>query len=371
MPLVSNSPSYQIVVYSRHATTFAVSTPLAWIESAHNLGWSDYLNDVPEAFFTLSQDDPAVSLIRSYLGRAHIRINRIDPESGVSSLVWGGWLGTEVDQTASDVIFYAHGYMSSLWYLHTDWDQSWTTSNLGTIAAALWTRAKTTIANSELNWCVQGTVQAPATTSGGATPIILPVYQTYYKRILFALRDLADIGRSDTTNAVVFEITPSGTFNFWGAKGADRDVAYTYGTRQIKDFRIIQTPIDRRNQVLAVGNSPRDLILRTEQSATPGVWGRRQEALLLQWVRDQTELERVAKLRMTKANRDYLQMMLMFHPGSVIPINVTGAPFELADRITIRITKGTVAINQRMLVSGIQVLFVGGVEHTRLLVEDI
>lgn len=371
MPIISNTAEYSVAVYDRDATTFALeSDTRVEVTNFKNLGYSDYLNDVPEAFFTLDQDDPIIADLIPLLGRAHIRITRRSDQG--SWTVFGGWLGTEIDSRSDDVIIYAHGYMSSLFYLHTEWNTTWNDAHLGTIAGDLWTRAQVGATGTELGWATTGTIQAPATTSGGATPIILPVYQTFYKRILFALRDLSDIARSDTTNAVVFEITPTGVFNFWGAKGGNRDVVYEYGTRDLADFQVIQTPVDRRNRVLAVGMSPRDLVLRTETAVANAGWGRREEALLLQWVRDQTELERVARHRLMRANRDFLQLRLMFHPGAVIPpMGYVSAPFQLSDRIKVRINKGTLDVDKFMLVSGIQVLYLDGLEHVRLMVEDI
>ena len=374
MPELSNSPNYKVVVKARSAVDMSPTTTVAVVNNAKNIGWSNYLNDVPEAFFTLLQHDPMVDILQPYLGKAHVLIYRQDHASGLEWLVWAGTLGTEIDSRSRDVVFYAHGYLHHLFYQHSAWGTVWTDQHIGTIVTSMWLRSKTVIPNSENAWVSTGTIHAPATTSGGATPIILPTYQVFYKRILFIMRDLADIGRSDTTNNVVFEITPAGVFNFWGDRGTDRDVLLDYDSRAISDFQVVQQPVERRTTIFAVGSSPRDILMRKElYGVTNTGWGRREEAIMLTWVRDQTELDRIARLRQAKANRDFLNLNLTLRPGLVIPpmdTAGTNASFGLSDRIRIRINKGTVNINKYMLVSGVQVLYMNGLENTRLILED-
>lgn len=371
MTAVSNHPQYAVVIYERDPADLSPAGRIMEVNNPKNLGWADYLNDVPEAFFSLHQDDPQCAELAPFLGQAHTRIYRIDPATGERSVVWAGIFGTETDEQAEDMIFYSHGYLAALYWLTTDWDQAWDTVTIDNIISDVWTRAKTTIADSELEWIATGTIQAPATTSGGATPIILPVYTTYFKPILSVLRELSAVGRSDTTNATVFEITHSETptFNFWGAKGADTNLVYEYGGSEVKDFWYQRLEAHRRNQIHAVGTSPRELTLRTTQSATPGLRGRRTAPIYLQWVRDQTELERVAKLRLAKANRNHFRLGLQFFPGTCIPPGMSFSPFDLADRVKVKIDKGATQINEMMLVIGVQVIYADGMEHVTLITE--
>ena len=57
-----------------------------------------------------------------------------------------------------------------------------------------WIQAKTTLTNSNLAWVTTGTIQAPVTTSGGGTAIVLPSYKLFQKRILFVFREMSAIG---------------------------------------------------------------------------------------------------------------------------------------------------------------------------------
>lgn len=371
MTAVSNHPQYAVVIYERDPTDRSIGDRILEVDNPKNIGWADYLNDVPEAFFSLHQEDPQCEILASYLGQAHIRIYRIDVTSGERAVVWAGIFGTETDEQGDDIIFYSHGYLAALYWLTTEWDQAWATVTIDDIVSDLWTRAKSGINDTEVAFVNTGTIQAPATTSGGATPIILPVYNTYFKPILSVFREMSAIGRSDTTNATVFEITHSATptFNFWGAKGADTNVIYTYGGGEVKDFWYQRLEAHRRNLIHAVGTSPRELTLRTSQSATPGLRGRRISSIYLQWVRDQTELERIAKLRLAKANRSHFRIGLQFFPGTCIPPGMSYSGWDLADRITVKIDRGATQVDEMMIVVGVQVMYANGMEYVTIITE--
>lgn len=361
---------YEVEVWSRTAT-YGIGSLLLNVARLKNLGLADYLNDVPEAFFSLYQDDPQVADLRNYRGKAHVRIYRMNSGAGNRDLLWTGLLGTEISSRGEDVIFYAHGYLAILYWLHTDWAQSWSIAQINTIVSDLITRAKTEIADSEFQFVATGTVEAPPTISDGSTPIVLARYDTFWKRILFVLREMGAIARSDTTNVAVFEVTHTlaPTFNFWKDKGNDTSVVWTYGG-EILDYDRTDQPALTRNQALGVGTSPRDLTLKSDQSVAVGTTGRRQEAILFQWVRDQTELDRVTKLRLTKGNTDYLNLGLTMYPGILLPPRATGATWSTGDRVGVRIDNGIDNIDSQMLVTGAQVFWLNGSEFVRPIVEQ-
>lgn len=357
-------PAYRVQVFKFADTTnYGVGELLVEFENAKNLGWGRYLNDVPEAFFTVNQEDPKITLLRGYEGKAHVRIYRN------SDLVWGGWL-MEHDANADDVIFYCYGYESALFWLHSGWDQTWTSSQVDVIVDALWDRARMGLANSNLRWTTTGTIEAPVTVSSGSTALVLPSYKLYYKRILFSMRELAAFSMSDTTNTVVFEITPSGTFNFWKNRGVQRnDVVLRWGDEHIQTFSDIATPVDYRNEILAVGSQPNNVSLRTTQTSGSGVttYGRRQESIYLSYVRDGDELDRVSKLRLARAVRTDPAIAVAIHPGTMLPPNTTGSSFNLSDTIKLDIDYGITSINAYYLVVGTRVVLKRGTEKVQLL----
>ena len=437
-------PKYRVIVRD-FGTNFAPGNVIAEFENAKNIGWGTYLNDVPEAYFTINQEDSKLQLIRGYEGKAHVQIYRD------SDLVFGGLL-MEHDATTEDAVFYCYGYLGGLFWLHTDWDQKWplstitkkaksgttvtlttseehgmaagdkifielngtdaefpegaqtvlaapttttftyTTGTSATVAETtltgvnkvqfqvvqivndLWTRAKTTLANSNMAWITTGTIENPVTESDGSIPLALPDYKTYYKRILFVLKDLAAFAVSDTTNIVSFEITPSGTFNFWKDRGVDRTstVVFRYGDDKISSFGDTAQPVEYRNTIIAVGSQPFEITGQTTVTDASGQteYGRREETIYLQYVRTDTELQRIADLRLSRAKRILPTIFLNTHLNSFTPPGATGAAFDVGDTVKVKIDWGITNVDGPYLVTGIKVIVQRGTERVRLLLQE-
>ncbi len=362
------APQYRVQVFAFGAN-YGIGTLLAEFDRAKNIGYADTLNDVPEAFFTIDQDDPKLPAVRGYEGKAHVRILRND------EVVWAGWWGMEHDANERDVIFTCYGYLAGLYFLASDWNVKYVNAQIGTIVSDVWTRAKTGIASSPLAFVATGTIEPPVLASGGSLPIVLPQYSMFYKRLLFVMREMAALSISDTTNTVVFEITHSSTptFNFWKNRGVDRpDVVWSYGDRIMSGFRDYQMPIYRRNDILAVGSAPNNALLRYEWKVTSDIsaYGTRQEPLYLAWVRDQTELQRAVGFRGALAQRTSVDLTLKFYANSVVPPGATGAGFRMSDRAKVRISRGATQIDSYYLITGYRVIFVRGNEYLRVTVQQ-
>src|SRR3990167_4648276 len=115
---------YRIQVFSSTIASSgggAVNALVAEFDEWRNLGWAYYLNDVGEAFFTLSQDDAKVIGLRSRLPHGHVKIIRDD------EVVWRGYLA-EYEATDEDVVFYAYSYAGKLFSLMTGWNQTWSSA---------------------------------------------------------------------------------------------------------------------------------------------------------------------------------------------------------------------------------------------------
>lgn len=366
------SPVYRVLLYSTSAASsngFGVNALIAEFDRVKNIGYEKHLNDVGTAFWTVNQDDSKLTGLRTYKGIAHVVIIRNN------ETVWRGIWG-EHHANGEDVIFYAYGYEGLLYSLITDWNVRWQDAQIDTIVTDLWTTAKTTRTYSPLGFVTTGTIQAPATASGGSTAIVLPLYRVFYKRILFALRELAALGTSDLTNTVYFEfahsLTPSThtiTFNFWKNKSTDRpDVYWEYPNGLVREFADDQLPVLGRNDIPAVGSAPNDLLLRKQREQATGTmgfqtFGRRQEPLFFSWVRDEDELDRVLSLRLARAIRPEPDIRVTLLANSVLPPGLTGAGYNLGDRIKVKLKRGITDIDQYMFVSGVQVLWLRGEEH--------
>jgi len=361
-------PLYTVVVKAfLNDTTYAPGAVVAEFQNVKNLGWGEYLNDLSDCFFTINQDDPKIALLASYLkGNAHVQVYRD------GTLVWGGWL-MESDENQEDVVFTAYSYVAGLYWLLSDWAQEFTAAQIDTIISSLWTRAKTTLSDSGLAWVTTGTIEAPVTTSGGLTALVQAFYRIYFKRILLAFKELTAMSISDTTNVVSFEITPAGVFNYWKNRGQQRATpVWEYPSQRVIGFRRIRNMADRRNVLYGVGTSPRSATFQSvqEDAVDRNANMRREEAIYYSWVRDQTELDRVSKLRLLRAQRDDSMLILTFAPNTVIPWRGLGAEYELGDRVKCRITRGLTSLSEYKMVTGQQIIVNRGSEYLRVFVQD-
>lgn len=353
---------YRIQVFQfADSEEFGIGPLVADLANVKNIGWADYANDVPGAFFTLNQDDEHTLALSSVLGRSHVRILRDD------KVVWAGWL-MESDETADDIVFYAYGYLAGLFWALTDWKYTMASQPVSAIVHSLWYRASREIAQSMLAWVPVGTVEGAQNGTDGAGEIVLQSYVAYYKRVLYAMQELAALGMSDTSNSVLFEVTHSETpqFNWHHNRGVRRDdVRWSFGDGIIRSFRRNRMPVFTRTDVKAVGSLASQVVARSEveQAAAINTYGRRQEPMFLAWVRDQTELDRVTRLRFSTAVREENDLTLRLFPNSVVPPGGKGAKFRIGDSIWIDIERGATVIRGFFRVVGFQVIFAGGEEH--------
>lgn len=358
---------YRVIISEADSSSdFAVGGTICELENRKNLGWARYLNDVGEAFVTINQDDPKIRGLRDYEGTAHVKYLRN------GEVVWRGIL-SEHEANADDVILYSYSYESPLYWLQSDWNQTWKEAQIDTIVSAQWLRARNQT-SSQLGFVTTGTIQAPVTTSGGATAIELPSYKSYYKRVLFTLKELSAIATSDTTNTCYFEMayttTPTDgdvTFNFWKNRSTDRGLVMKYGVN-VRDFGDRYAPILTRNDVYGVGSGAHNLLFRFRKQTTAGargsvLFGLRQEPIYLQWVRDQTDLERVTRLRAAKAIRTDADLTLYMGQNALPPVGTAAGGYNLGDRFPVYIDRGITQVDKTMQLIGQQVTAARGAER--------
>jgi len=363
------TPFYRVLVRA-FSTDFAYAPGLviAEFDRIHALAYADYANSVPEAFFTVRQDDPKAVALRDRGGRAHVEIWR------GSDLVWVGWASLERDANSDDAIFYCYGYLAEFFWLHTGWKALWTTATVAKIVEDtwLWIRFKE---RSRLQWITQGTIEAPPTTAGGSTAITLNRYEAYHKRALFLMQEMAAIGASDTGNSTIFEITHSQApqFNFWKDRSRDlADVRWEWGSGKVQGFREYVMPVYHRNQVYGVGQNPRTAVLQKEATDMVDMeeWGRMEETLFFSWVRDETELDRALKLRMRKAIQHDHQITLSLFPGAEVPPGTALSKWRIGDTVPVKIDRGVTYLDGRQQVVGYMVSLFDGQEYVRPILQE-
>lgn len=382
MPLAT--PEYRILIRGFKASyDYSPGPVLLEIVNWYNIGWADYVNDVPEAFFTVLQreNDKLHDILRTYEGRAHVEIRRAE------DVVFAGWM-MESDSTSKDGIIYCYGYLAGLYWQATDYATVYTSKTIAQIVSAEWLKARDRQLSwtgsggahyvSMLRWITTGTIEAPPTTSGGAVALILPDYKVHHKRVLFMLRELAAIGMSDTTNKVLFQITPeivAPTFNFFKNRSTQRPgVVLEYGDDQVADFRVMHAAVNKRNKLHMIGSNPNNVLLRQDVTGTADIpaWGLREEAMYLSWVRDQTSLLAAGLRRLSRARRVDNDVSLSLYPNSLAPPWNASSGYRLNDTVRVKIDRGLVFIDAYLYIVGTQtVVGRGGVERVRLNLQEL
>jgi hypothetical protein len=362
------APRYRVQFY-KFSSNFGIGDLIVELENTLNLAYGDYANDVPECFFTLMKNDPKAQVLAAYAGRCHIRVLRWSESPGYDDVAFAGWL-MEANATQEDIVFTCYGYLAGLFWSLTDWDQRWDKAPVSTIVSDLWTRAKTQT-YSMLQWITTGTIEAPATETGGSTPIVLPLYEAFYKRILFVMREMSALGASDTLNTPKLEITHSATptFNFWANKGVDRpSVRWEWGDGIMRSYQFYGLPVFRRNDLKLVGASPRADLLREDlaHETDMSFYGRREEPLFFQWVRDTDELHRAGLIRSRLARQDSVDLAVAFYPNSFPPV-VPASPQKILDRAKVKISDGILNVDEYYLITGFQCIYARGQENSRML----
>lgn len=363
--------NYSVVIRDfrdRALKDFSPGGNIAFVDNPTNLAWTEYMNEVGEAFFTISQDDPKAALLADeelIALRPHMEIWR-DTQK-----VWAGWIG-EVDETETDIIFYAYSYISGMYDLVTPFNKKYTGQTIGFMITDVLNEGKNDN-TSRVHWITNGTIQNPVTTSDGATDIILPLYRAPYKRRLTVFRELTAYAISDTTNHVIFEITPDGIFNYWkNRKATVSNVKASFQYGDIRSFRRIRRPVHRRSNLKAVGTSPTDVNLNQSSTnvALRADLGLSQEAVYFAFVRDADELKRITNLRLARAGRVDSDLYVSFHRNKVVPFRAPGSHYQIGDLLTVTIQKGASLVADTKVVVGQQVIYSRLSENVRLLLAD-
>ncbi len=362
------SVKYRVVIKDfLDTTTFGVGGTICEIENATNIGWSEYINEVSEAFFSMSQEDPKVALLSQALDyQKHCLIYRD------GDLVWGGWLG-ESDESYQDVVFTAYSYVSGFYHYVMEWDREWTGQDADQIIEDAFDYAKG-LTKSRVGWLTKGVINNLWVESDGPTTLQLPLYRAPYKRVLNVFREIAAYAISDTSNRVKFVVSPSGTFTLLRDDTTLlNDVRWALGDGKVRSFSRIRLPVDRRNQVLAVGTSPKDTTMRKiiTRTTVRDAMGLKQEPIYLSWIKNADELDRVARLRAGRAVKVDTDLFLSFFKDTVVPFRATNADYSIGDETTVTLHRGLSNMAAEIkVVVGQQVVYSNGSEFVRVLLQD-
>lgn len=283
------NPRLIIEYFTNNPATFGPATLDGIIHDASNVGWSWYSRYPANAFFTLRQKSVHNARLNPLL--THIRITYVHDATGTSVVVFTGRLG-EPDSSGEDVVYTAWNYLSELSISRTGYRTLYPTKLLGTqIAAVEWALAKGATF-SLLNHVATGTIEDPLGLDGVTKIKTDNRFGVIDVPRLLLMFDLSEIGRANTVNNVVFEISRTApfTFNFWKNRGTAQTARRLTFPGIVRDYRFIPGYSSLRNDLATIGTSAGggavEIIKTDEVSA--GTYGRRQDVFTIKTLAGQT-----------------------------------------------------------------------------------
>jgi hypothetical protein len=276
------SPRLVIEYFTNNGATFGPSVLDGIIHDALVVGWSWYSRFPANAYFTLRQD--SVHNVRLLPLLHHIRITYVNDATGYSVVVFTGRLG-DPSSSGDDVIWSAWNYLAELSLSRTGYRVVYPTKLLGSeILAPEWALTRTAT-YALLNFVATGTIEDPL-GSDGVTPIKTDArFGVIDVPRLLLFFDLSEIGRANTVNNVVFEITRTSpfTFNFWKNRGSSYLANRLTFPGTCRDYGFEPGYTALRNDLATVGQTVGGAateIVKTDE-ANALIYGRRQDVFTI------------------------------------------------------------------------------------------
>lgn len=237
------------------------------IHDATSLGWSWYSRFPSNAFFTIPQD--SIHALDLNPGLDHVRIWYANPSTGYGPvLVFNGRLGSP-SESGDDIVWTAWSYLAELALSRTGYSVMYKNQNIGDIVDTEWRGSQSpptgtatytnygarVQTNSLLEHVATGTIQTPVNSTGGLNVKTDAQFGVMDVPRLLLFFDLTEMGRANTTQNTVMEITRNltPTFNFWKNKGTAVTGQRLMFPGNILDFRYDPGIMGIRNDLATIG----------------------------------------------------------------------------------------------------------------------
>lgn len=275
------NPRLVIEYWTNNAGTFGRNVLDGMIHDASEVGWSWYSRYPSNCFFTLPQSSAHNARLNPLL--THVQVTYVNDATGFSKVVFTGRL-SEPDESGEDVIWTAWSYLSELALSRTGYRTLYPNATLSSIVSAEWTLAKAQT-YTLMGHIATGTIETPKGVDGTTDITTDTRFGVLDVPRLLLFFDLSEIGRANTINNVVFEITRETpfTFNFWKNKGsaiAGRRLTFP---GIIRDYRFVPGFATLRNDLATIGTTAgggASEIVRTNE-ASAAQYGRRQDVFTI------------------------------------------------------------------------------------------
>jgi len=352
-------PALYVEYWTQNSSTFGPLALDGLITDALRVGWSWYSRYPSKAFFTLRQG--SIHAPRLIPLKTHIRILYAHPGIGIAPrVVFSGRLG-EPDSTTDDIVWEAYSYAADLSLSRTGYRTLYPTKKIGTELAAIeWGLAKGQVF-SLMAHIATGTIEDPL-GSDTVTPITTDAaFGVVDVPRLLLMFDLTEIGRANTVNNCVFEITRNTpyTFNFWKNRGTARTAIRLTPPAVIRDYRFSPGYRNLRNDLATIGSSSTggavEILATDELNAEE--FGRRQDVFSIKTLSGiagaptEQDAQRAITERAVKEAVTLARALQLDVRSNLIP------PFEgwdLEDTVRVQIKRGRDNIDAEYRIIGVR-----------------
>lgn len=283
-------PGLRIELFSNEDTNWGPDDCVGIAMDAHKIGWAQWSRFPPQAFFTLRKS--SVYNERIVAGLSHVRIWYSDPSVAYGpELVFNGRIG-DADESRDDVVWRCHGYLAELALSRTGYRVMYQGRKIGNVVRREINQdaAKGKFVDygarkqtfGLFRHVGLGTIQNPQNSSGKAVKLESGFGVIDVPRLLF-LFDLTEIGRANTADNVVMEVSRSTNpeFNFWRNRGSAPTGMSLRVPGNVRNYRFVRGVADVRNDLASIGTRKGQAreIKATRSDGTYGyeAFGRRQD----------------------------------------------------------------------------------------------
>ncbi len=370
-----------------HGRTGATARARRVIHDARNIGWSWYSRFPSNAFFTLPQD--SIHNLDLHPGLDHVRIWYANESTGYGPiLVFNGRLG-DPSESGDDVVWTAWSYLAELSLSRTGYNILYKHKLIGDIVENEWHGTQAPITGtakypsaadpgpygarnktgSLLGHVTTGTIQTPRNSTNGYDVRTDAQFGVMDVPRLLLFFDLTEMGRANTTQNTVMEISRSTTptFNFWKDKGSALTGQQLMFPGNVLDFRYTPGVMGIRNDLATIGtkHSRATEIVERLSSGTYGYtnFGRRQDTFPIKTLagyghiddeatgkfKAQTQITKSAVRQSTQLTK---QIQVDIRPDTLEPFQ----GWDIEDTIVAELRRGRTRLNSAYRIIGIRAM---------------
>lgn len=331
-----SNPKFVVTLWDIAAADRGRGTVKAVITDATDIGVSSYANQGGEMFFTLPWNHPQITECVPW--QRHYEVKRWNPDTSGYDVVGVGLLN-DYDADENEVVVYGQDYLSLFDLSISTANTSYTSTAIGTIISAQASDAMFGLVGGSMSpmyFMTLGSINSTTTTA--------TVLTSYQPRLQF-FQQLCELHQSDSSVRPIVAVSRSApfTFTFQENAGSDKTNVLLKWGGTVNAFRYQGGWLDFGTWGYAIGQKREGAsILTSAQSyASTTTYGRIERPTLFIDIVDQAALDKKTKRFARRIGTPDRRVALQLRSGQIAPWGWG----ELADSLTVSISRGIVSLN--------------------------